>query len=117
MIRFAIAAAALASFAAPALAETPRFQLQPIEGSVVRLDTVTGAMDFCRTTGAGLKCESALAAPKAEARADLSQLDPKQLEQKMDQASKAMTIMLPVMMKSLGQMRTTMEREMDKQPK
>jgi hypothetical protein len=117
MIRFAIAAAALVSFAAPALAETPRFQLQQVEGGVVRLDTVTGAMDFCRPTGAGLTCEAALAAPKAEARADLSQLDPKQLEQQMDQASKAMSIMLPVMMKGLGQMRATMERELDKQPK
>jgi hypothetical protein len=114
MIRFAIAAAALIAVAMPALADTPRFQLQQVEGGVVRLDTVTGAMDFCRTTGAGLKCETALTAAPRAAAADLSQLDPKQVEQQMDQASKAMTIMLPAMMKAMGQMRTTMEREMDK---
>ncbi len=55
MIRFALAAGVL-SLAAPAFAESPRYQLQTVEGGVVRLDTATGAMDFCRTTGAELKC-------------------------------------------------------------
>jgi hypothetical protein len=116
MIRFALAAAAFVSCAAPALADAPRFQLQQVDGGVVRLDTVTGAMDFCRTTGAGLQCEAALGgAPRATSTAaDLTQLDPKQVEQQMDQASKAMSLMLPAMMKAMGQMRTTMEREMDK---
>lgn len=113
MIRFAIVAAAL-SFAAPALADSPRFQLQTVEGGVVRLDTVTGAMDFCTVAASGLKCETALAAPKA-ASADAAPLDPKQLEQQMDQASKAMSVMLPVMLKSMKQMSATMEREMEKQ--
>ena len=113
MIRFALAAAAVV-FAAPAFAESPRYQLQTVEGGVVRLDTVTGAIDFCRTTGGELKCDAAIAAPKAQANADLSQLDPKQIEQQLDQASKAMSVMLPVMMKAMGQMRTTMEREIDK---
>jgi hypothetical protein len=113
MFRFALAAGAL-SLAAPAFAESPRYQLQTVEGGVVRLDTVTGAMDFCRTTGAELKCEAAKAAPKAQASADLSELDPKKMEQQMDQASQAMTVMLPMMMKTMGQMRTMMEREIDK---
>jgi hypothetical protein len=39
------------------------------------------------------------------------------MEQQMNQASKATTMMLPAMMKAMGQMRTAMEREMDKQPK
>jgi hypothetical protein len=114
MIRFAFAAAAALIVAAPAMADTPRFQLQTVEGGVVRLDTLTGAMDFCRTTGTELKCEAALAAPTAQASADLSQLDPKKMEQQMDQASKAMSVMLPAMMKGLRQMSATMEREIDK---
>ncbi len=32
----------------------------------------------------------------------------------MDQASQAMTVMLPMMMKTMGQMRTMVEREINK---
>jgi hypothetical protein len=36
------------------------------------------------------------------------------MEQQMDQPSQAMTVMLPMMMKTIGQMRTMMELEIDK---
>lgn len=116
MFRFAlIAAAALAGFAAPALAEG-RYQLQTVEGGIVRLDTQTGAMDFCKVAQAALDCSPAAPAPRAQAvkPADTVDLDPKAVEKQMDQALKVMDTMLPTMMRAMARMQSSMERELDR---
>lgn len=44
------------------LADEPaagRYQLQPVEGGVVRLDTTTGEMTLCRPQGSSLACAGA----------------------------------------------------------
>ncbi len=46
-----------------------RYQMQPVEGGVVRLDTSTGTIDFCRVEAATVTCDAAAGA------ADTSRLD------------------------------------------
>lgn len=60
----------LAPFAALADdAPAGRYQLQPVEGGVVRLDTATGALTLCKSEAGGLACaaseNTAAAAPAA----------------------------------------------------
>lgn len=40
-----------------------RYQLQPVEGGVVRLDTATGAMTLCKTEAGKLACAPAADTP------------------------------------------------------
>jgi hypothetical protein len=108
-----LGAVALVTFAAPAMAEAGRYQLQPVEGGIVRLDTATGAMDFCRSTGAGLECKEAAAAPVRAA----VKLDEKAMEAELAQATKAMDLALPMMMKSLSRMQESMSKELGKTDK
>ncbi|MCD2174598.1 hypothetical protein [Rhizobium sp. C4] len=44
-----------------------RYQLQPVEGGVVRLDTATGEMTLCKSDAGKLTCAAAAATPAASA--------------------------------------------------
>lgn len=67
--------AALVLCAGPALAQAPpgeepapgRYQFQPVEGGLARLDTATGEIVLCRIDPARLACEMGAAAPAASA--------------------------------------------------
>lgn len=54
----------------PASAETldggGRFQIEPIEGDIARLDTVTGEVDLCRVVREEMVCEGARPAPSRD---------------------------------------------------
>lgn len=55
-----IAAAAVAMFAAPAMAQdAERYQLERTDDGYVRLDTVTGKMSICQERGGRLVCNVA----------------------------------------------------------
>ncbi|MBC8130696.1 MAG: hypothetical protein H7Y08_10300 [Rhizobiaceae bacterium] len=45
--------------AAPAGASTPsgRFEMQPVEGGIARLDTMTGEVSFCRLEASRMTCQ------------------------------------------------------------
>ena len=108
----------LAAGAAEA-AEPGRFQLQVIEGGIARLDTATGALDYCRTTATGLECAPALAAPAAPARAAATPVrapttqEYAAMERQLDQAGDMVERMLPMLMRTATRMRDQMERQAD----
>lgn len=119
-MRVIIAAiAALAAAGAAQAAEPGRFQLQPIEGGIARLDTQTGALDYCRTTPTGLDCAPALAAPAAPARAASAPMrapttqEYAAMERQLDQAGDMVERMLPMLLRTATRMRDQMERQAD----
>lgn len=115
--RSALLAAAGLCLATPAFAETGggRYQLQAVEGGVVRLDTATGQMDFCRTTGAGLACELAAPAPARTAPAP-TKLDPQTLQQSLRDGSATVEAVMPELISTMLRLRQSMDREMARQP-
>jgi hypothetical protein len=119
-MRVLVASLAVLSLAGAAQAAEPgRFQLQAIEGGVARLDTATGALDYCRTTPTGLDCAPALAAPAAPARAAAAPLrapTPQEyaaMERQLDQTGDMVERMLPMLLRTATRMRDRMEREAD----
>lgn len=119
-MRLLVASFALLSLAGVAQAAEPgRFQLQAIEGGIARLDTATGALDYCRATAAGLDCAPALAAPPAPARAAASPMrapamqDQAAMERQLDQAGDMVERMLPLLLRTAARMRDEMERQAD----
>lgn len=73
-------------------ASAGRYQLQPVEGGVVRLDTATGEMTLCKADGGKLACAPSAQMPAANAPAasDLAALKARvdALERQMAGASK-----------------------------
>lgn len=121
-MRVIIAAiAAVAAAGAAQAAEPGRFQLQAIEGGIARLDTQTGALDYCRTTPTGLDCAPALAAPAAPARAAATPMrapttqEYAAMERQLDQAGDMVERMLPMLLRTATRMRDQMERQADTQ--
>jgi hypothetical protein len=116
MRRFAFAAVFLA-LAAPAFADG-RYQLQAVEGGVARLDTETGALDFCRTSAEGLSCTPALVAAHSRnttPKKPLSAEEMKRLESDLTEVSKTMETTLPVLMRTLFSLSASMERTLDEE--
>lgn len=106
----------LALAGAAQAAEPGRFQLQIIEGGVARLDTQTGALDYCRTTQTGLDCAPALVAPAAPVRNAAPMRAPTAqeyaaMERQFDMAGDMVERMLPMLLRTATRMRDQMERQ------
>jgi hypothetical protein len=72
-LSLASAGPVLAQAAPDSAGERPgRFVLQPMEGGVVRLDTVTGAISHCRKRGEAITCEGVAA--DADLQAEVARL-------------------------------------------
>jgi hypothetical protein len=116
MTRLALAAItasfAMISTAAPAFADAgARYQLQAVEGGVVRLDTVTGQMDFCRSTGQGLSCTVAAPAPAASA-VPAAPIDPQSLQRQMRAGADTVEAVMPELIATMMRLRQSMDREL-----
>lgn len=60
---FALLLALIAAPAAAGASETGRYQIATVSGGFVRLDTMSGAMTFCRDEVDKFRCEPLAAAP------------------------------------------------------
>lgn len=83
-----LAAAAVPSWSGIAFAqgEGARYQMERVDGGVLRIDTLTGAIDLCRGIGSAWRCERVVDGPEGAFRgaAGGNEADVKRLEAERD---------------------------------